>query len=181
MKKVIYVLLYMCMSSLLFACDSDDDSSKPPLEQLPAATQEGKNTMGALINGVPFIPDRRALNPPRGFYQFNPESEKFVLGITAGQGGGNKLTTLVINGLDIEIEEANKTYSLVNEESGNFSGIYWNKVKLVSQSEDSGTLTITKFDLKAQIIAGTFEFTVVNNEGETINITDGRFDIRFTQ
>lgn len=45
--------------------------------------------------------------------------------------------------------------------------------------EQIGTLTITKIDTVSHVIAGTFEFTVWTEECDTINVTDGRFDIDY--
>jgi len=42
-----------------------------------------------------------------------------------------------------------------------------------------GTITILKFDRKAKIISGTFEFPMFHNEtGERIEVTEGRFDLK---
>nr|MDQ3394277.1 hypothetical protein [Bacteroidota bacterium] len=49
-----------------------------------------------------------------------------------------------------------------------------------SEPEDisEGTFTITKLDLEEKVWAGTFEFTLRTKDCETLNVTDGRFDIR---
>jgi hypothetical protein len=41
-----------------------------------------------------------------------------------------------------------------------------------------GSLTITKFDLKNEIISGTFEFTLYRQDCDTIKFTQGRFDMK---
>ncbi|SDL14669.1 hypothetical protein SAMN05421823_104492 [Catalinimonas alkaloidigena] len=41
-----------------------------------------------------------------------------------------------------------------------------------------GTLTITRFDLEAKVISGTFEFVLARPDCDTIHGTQGRFDIR---
>jgi hypothetical protein len=41
-----------------------------------------------------------------------------------------------------------------------------------------GTLTITRLDLQAGIISGTFEFTLAKPGCDTVRITQGRFDKR---
>src|SRR5690606_4916123 len=42
-----------------------------------------------------------------------------------------------------------------------------------------GTITILKFDRKAKIISGTFEFPMFNKKtGERIEVTEGRFDLK---
>ena len=43
----------------------------------------------------------------------------------------------------------------------------------------SGNINITRFDLSAGIISGTFAFKCKKNGCDTLNITDGRFDWKF--
>jgi hypothetical protein len=44
----------------------------------------------------------------------------------------------------------------------------------------TGTVTVTKLDIPAKIIAGSFEFRAinVNNTPEPITVTEGRFDVK---
>jgi hypothetical protein len=47
-----------------------------------------------------------------------------------------------------------------------------------TDDEHTGKLIITHFDAGKKIVAGTFEFKAKSpTTGETVNITDGRFDI----
>ncbi len=39
---------------------------------------------------------------------------------------------------------------------------------------------ITNFDPENYILSGTFEFTVLDEDGNEIEITDGRFDVKYT-
>jgi hypothetical protein len=48
MKKIILILF---ASFALNSCSKDDDNQ----QELPIATQTGRNTFGCFINGVPFI------------------------------------------------------------------------------------------------------------------------------
>ncbi len=47
--------------------------------------------------------------------------------------------------------------------------------------ENGGTITITRYDYDNKIVSGTFSCTVQNkdNPNETIEITEGRFDIKW--
>jgi hypothetical protein len=46
----------------------------------------------------------------------------------------------------------------------------------------TGQLTITHFDKQKQIVSGTFYFDAVETtKGDTVNVTDGRFDKNYTQ
>jgi len=51
----------------------------------------------------------------------------------------------------------------------------------VTNSKVSGQLIITKFDQSNQIISGNFYFNAVDFSGDTVKITDGRFDMLYTR
>ena len=46
----------------------------------------------------------------------------------------------------------------------------------------TGQLTITHFDQQKQIVSGTFYFDAVETtKGDTVHVTDGRFDMNYAQ
>ena len=55
---------------------------------------------------------------------------------------------------------------------------YYSNNEFETKSVHSGELTITKLDRENFIISGTFWFTAVNDQGDTLRVTDGRFDVR---
>ncbi len=178
MKTIFQYLTLFLLVLHSVACSDDDD--RAPIDQLPPVTQTGEQTFGCLINKETFIADRSGPERPRAFYQF--VNGAFTLGISAGK-NTSPLESISIAGIDVEsLEEI--TYSLVDEEPGKFNGRYklggGLTLRAVSSSDNPGTLTITKFDQENGIIAGTFEFTVLDNDGNEINITNGRFDMRYT-
>ncbi|TMU50427.1 DUF6252 family protein [Flagellimonas algicola] len=173
-------LLAFMLMVILTACNNDDDGTpENPADALPPATQTGEGTFGCLIDGEPFFPGRFGGDQPSAFYQFVRDA--YTLGISASRGGGETMVGFNLGALDIEgLEE--KTYSLTTFESGNFFAEYLigGGIELTSSptDEEPGILTITNFT--DEIISGTFEFTVLDNEGNEIRITDGRFDLRYT-
>lgn len=40
-----------------------------------------------------------------------------------------------------------------------------------------GSVTLTRIDTVAKIAAGTFQFTGVNRNGQTVSVTEGRFNV----
>lgn len=44
-----------------------------------------------------------------------------------------------------------------------------------------GNLTITRFDQVNQIVAGTFSFTAVSENKDTVRVTNGRVDMHYTR
>lgn len=177
-----YILLFLAVLTL-GCCKNDDDQPQDPISQLPPVTQTGEQTFGCLINREPFVPPSFGNNAPNAFYQFVDGA--YTLGISAGTGGGNTTKLIVLQGLDVP-PLGEISYQLVSESSGDFSGIYsFGGGNIVPQTltticQIPGNLIITNFDNDNFIISGTFEFTVINNEGNQINLTEGRFDLNFT-
>ena len=182
-RKMQLFPLILCLFLFTGSCNNDDNGPPPenPADVLPPATQTGAQTFGCLIDGEPFFPGRFGRDRPNAFYQFVRGA--FTLGISASRGGGPSLTSIGVSGLDIEgLEE--RTYSLISEESGNFDGHYrlggGVELNTGTTNENPGMLTITNFDEENFIVSGTFEFTVLDNEGNEIRITEGRFDLNYT-
>jgi len=178
--KILRLILFF---GILFtvSCSSDDDQSQNPIDKLPRATQTGEQTFGCLINGEAFIPNNFGRGRPNAFYQFVGGS--YTLGIHAYNSGGEELLSVGLEGLDIQPVQESQ-YLLKSGMSENFSGSYrlGGGFTLNAGTSDSnpGTLTITNFDPEKYIISGTFEFTVFDNDGNEIRITDGRFDMLYT-
>ncbi len=176
MKKIVTV----CLAGFLLV------SCKKEVSELPPATQTGANTFGAKVNGVFWI--------PRGFGPI-PASDKLEVRVLGG-------TDMYINAMDIsssptetEFEISVKgitgpgTYLLnttVGYPSSASNYAYYVKRILTPKEEwmttsiQTGSVTITKFDLTNKIVSGTFQFNMsdIYDASRTISVTDGRFDIR---
>lgn len=177
-KSMKNLILTFALLIVFIACDKDDNKPKTELEKLPPATQTGAQTFGCLIDGKAFIPAKFGSNAPRAFYQFVGSS--YTLGISAGKGGGTELQNVIFGGVDIAALNE-YSYSLKSQQSGNFFALYnLNTITKSTNDEIPGTLKITHFDNTNFIISGKFEFSVIDNNGKQINITDGRFDLNFT-
>ena len=46
-------------------------------------------------------------------------------------------------------------------------------------NNDTGQLKITKFDQLSRIISGTFSFIGTDENGTKVNVTEGRFGVRY--
>ncbi|PCI33746.1 MAG: hypothetical protein COB60_07125 [Flavobacteriaceae bacterium] len=107
------------------------------------------------------------------------------MGISASKGGGEENEFIVLEGIDVDVI-FEKYYQLKSELNGNYSAIY-NKgdgsigtITVATSDELPGTLTITHIDEINGIISGTFEFTVLDDDNNEIKITNGRFDLKYT-
>ncbi len=180
MKKI-KILVFLWCFSIAIACKNDDNSPFNPVDALPPATQIGAQTFGCLIDGKPFMPSRFGQNVFNTYLQnidgdyyfgMHAPSPDISIGL-----GARKVENLQV-----------REYDLVTLKDGSFSGginkglITVPETYLGVSTNDSrpGRLTITKHDLQNFILSGTFEFTVLDNEGKEIKITDGRFDVKYT-
>ena len=171
-----YLLLLAALLSLS-QCKKKDDPR--PEEQLPPATQSGANTLGCLVNGQPWTPQGNdgysnysiSYDPnPYGVldlttyrYQQNPANKQMLILYTRELRGPRSYDLR-----DIPLTRVSWYDRLTGCDfhSGD-PGTY-----------QKGTLTITKLDLQAGIISGTFSFTLAKPGCDTVRVTQGRFDKR---
>jgi len=186
MKKTLNLSFRACrgisllLSFLLLSATScnNDDNNCQGIDCLPPATQTGEGTFGCLVNGEPFVDNSGFFNC---FYQL--VDGEYFFGITA-QDSGNEYTQIDIGSLNSSIE-TDTQLQLKERENGNFYGLLSFDCicpQGMTNSDEPGTLEITKLDLTNNIVSGIFNFTVTNPDtGETFEITEGRFDSFFTQ
>ncbi len=181
MKPTLQILLtvFFCSCISLENCTLSDNDPKPKteLEKLPPVTQEGKNTFGCLVNGKAWYTNSTI--DAGGDYQLG---SLYLYGIQDTPSQGISLN-LREESSDPLISTG--TYSLLP------SALYSPYVSFryssnciyggtdYPNSVIFGALTITKFDKVKYIISGLFEFTITHPECDTLEITNGRFDIRY--
>ena len=187
MKKLVYFLLCIFFFT---ACDKDDDQgSQDPIEQLPKATQTGANTVGCLVNGEAFLPKGGGLAGNKNcFYQYVDGGYHFKMGFS--DFSGDTSYSVVVGTQNASIEEG-ETYLLnsqpffTNNIDGRGGGHSISGPsgfeKYTTTSEVTGEMRITKLDFENHIVSGTFWFDAVNEDGEVVEIREGRFDMNFTE
>ena len=167
--------------TLLIACDKDEPTCQG-VDCLPPATQTGAGTFGCLVNGVPYVDNSGRFNC---FYQL--VNGKYYFNLTANfLGKTPKIISLATNALIIE---RNNTYPLFNKDIGNFYAEVTfdnNPPTFLNDNTTNnvytGIIIINMFNFDNRIISGLFNFKIedtINNK--TYNITEGRFDAKFTQ
>ena len=181
------LLMILIVISLTSACKKE---KVKPIDELPEATQEGKNTFGCLVNGEAFLPKggRFARPSPQCSYPFldNRSGRGYCFSLIASNKAEPNILKIVrLETYFKELEES-KTYSLTvpgvkEEASGEYSVStprslgehYW------VQPPVTGELRITKLDKVKRILAGTFWFDALNDEGEKVEVREGRFDMKY--
>jgi hypothetical protein len=180
MKTYIKIII---IALIFVSCSNDDNKPSNPVDQLPPATQTGAQTIGCLVNGVPFT-DSGVMN---NFYQFINGEYFLVINWEMNTSEGFMFGQIDLS--KIEINEG-ETYTLnisdfLEDDYVGGNGTYATNIGEQSQYETNETVTghihFTRFDTENFIMSGTFEFQAKEiQSGKTINITDGRFDLNFT-
>jgi hypothetical protein len=190
MKQFFLKTTLLLIFITFFNCSNNDDSIEQ--NQLPPITQTGANTFGCVINGEVLIPkDSRGslggVSPKKGITVAYLQNNNFTIDAGNFRDENGDRIYIYINNL---VSIGTYSFGLSNGEStSTFEPDYphcWGTTfnnlgegKKHLSNTNSGTIKITRFDQDNHIISGTFELTVFNRENptETIEITDGRFDI----
>ena len=177
MKKLIIATLM-----LTIFCFAQCKKSNPDSNGLPAATQEGKNTLGFLLNGQLWTPQGNngtanlSIDYDAGFnngicgisaYRIISSSNREYFGIGIKD--------------SLNVYTAPFTVSLTNTSLYRFH-FSNNNCEFFSTDTDtqvSGMLAISKLDRTSRIISGMFSATLSKKGCTEIKITDGRFDMKF--
>ena len=175
-----FPLLFVPLALLLAQCKKADQA---PADQLPPATQTGAGTFGCLVNGQPWTPN--------GFVGL---STNYAVTYDPGYlGGALQVKTYRYTGANDDVYQA-MTFGAAGVTGPGAhafplagpNGIYYADYGQLAPCRyfgslpvplyQTGTLTLTRFDLTQGIVAGTFSFTMVQAGCDTLKITQGRFD-----
>jgi hypothetical protein len=166
-----------------------------PLEQLPAFTDTGANTFGCLVDGKAVVIHKPFLNFSPGFgCQYN-QTYNSTAGYLFALSASDIIDGCHFKTVGMQLDSIQQldigSYTL------NTGRIIYGKVGYVNVANGcppspllmyttgtavAGKLTITHFDQHNQIVSGTFYFDAVESTtDDTVHVTDGRFDMKFTQ
>ena len=178
------LLLFAAVLTLSVSCKKNNDPTKNAV--LPAATQEGKNTVGFTINGEVWVPYAKCAyfnDPCRELstgYDVSGGSAPNAFSFQVVRKRGNTSSSLTVSSsgrgtitsVGDKVDSIGVNFTAENSvgNDGTYSGI-----------QPGSRFIITKFDKLNQIISGEFEFILKedNQSGKTITLKDGRFDFRF--
>lgn len=152
-------------------------------DKLPAATQEGKNTCGFLLNGEVWLP-----KGDNGFPNLSCDYDETFMGgafnVTGYryENGANNSTNF---GVASDSIQTTGMYKLNLRKTRTRYGVYCNLVTLCCYQwtdtipNHNAFLNITKLDKVNRIVSGTFEFALTTSGCDTVRITQGRFDMKY--
>ncbi|MDX1906373.1 MAG: hypothetical protein SF053_05005 [Bacteroidia bacterium] len=177
--KTPILLMAVLLVLLISGCDFDifPDPEPPPPPVLPPITQTGENTLGFLLDGEVWVPNR--------IFQAQYRKSDGRFGISCINDSydeqGNKIgQDFEIGARDVPIFSTG-IYQIGNE--GDISVRFFDYDKLCtywSWEVLPGTLKITVLDTINRVISGIFELTTISSScNDTLRITSGRFDVSF--
>jgi len=183
MKRTLFILISIALSSCLLAAKCKKDNVTPPDNPygLPNATQTGADVFAFRENGSNIIYKENSFS-----YKFGRDKNDTVI-------AGIKIGTNVPPAAHSVIFElygnitTGKTYNL--EDSTQISCRYQTSNNKLCQQDyygfypKTGTITFTKIDLINKILSGRFNNIKIPVDNcisiDTLNITDGRFDLHY--
>jgi hypothetical protein len=180
------MIFRLYLASLVLLLGTSCKKERSPLEQLPAATQSGANTMGCLVDGELFRPVSENYGiKPISVSRFS--TRDMDIAFTRQEDDAHRGIILFL-----DLVRGPGTYPLDQVARINFSGSpsygYYKTYtpepdrKYVTGPDVSGQVIITRLDTVAKVVAGTFEFTARQLNGTaTVRVTDGRFDLHYPQ
>ncbi|WP_017256998.1 DUF6252 family protein [Pedobacter arcticus] len=164
-KKIILASIILLLTT---SCKKDD---------LPKATQEGKNIMAAMVNGKVWV-KTACWSCIGGGGGINALYENGLFRVS-GQQFNNKSdnTVIVILIKNLKLGENSINGITISPEFND----YGNNNYFKTNSSSTGMVNITKIDTVRKIISGTFSFKAENEDdpNDIITVTDGRFDITY--
>ncbi len=191
-SKTLFALVSFTWLLFCPSCSCKKQSANP-IDRLPPETQTGANTFGCLVNGEVFVPRGPSLSPILTcYYQYlntdYSNSKGYFFQVHAIRKGSKdcELTAISIDTDSLTIEER-KEIDLKLIIKGTAGGRYSYypdcglSVDYITTNSKFGKLYIKKFDQTKQIVSGTFWFNAVNANGDTVKVTDGRFDMLYTR
>ena len=171
------LLLSFFLTLFLLSSRCKKQNTEP---QLPPETTTGAMTFGCKVNGKVFVPKTGDGIPGLIVeYPFlgNGPGGGWFLNIAAVDRTSDFLPRVSVTTDSLFLIEG--TYQL-KKEKGFAKGHHGYNLLLYQISiDDTGELIIIKHNQAQRIIAGRFSFTATNNNGEKVNITEGRFDVRY--
>jgi len=181
MMKTNQILTGLCL--VVISCCKD--TNKPiniPAPSLPAISSEGKNTFGCLINGELYLP-KGSYN--HSYYSWHDEPNfygTFSMNVNRKQPNDNSNFTIELRnrvftiGKHLVYANPNTKNYLFHSEGSSPPAEYENFTL-----DSNNFIHLIRLDTINRIAAGTFQFSLVNNNNilDTVKVTEGRFDFTY--
>ncbi|MBL7829253.1 MAG: hypothetical protein JNJ57_21640 [Saprospiraceae bacterium] len=185
MKRHILLLIITLYGLLVFSCRKPET----PIDPLPPATQEGANTFGCYINGEPWVAEIApyVLDPSVHKLEFiYDEPNTGLLDRYYFQMGASRVNDTTYDFIILSFMPINNIGEIdISNLSVFGSGLHLDYLTPKGYEVDvmlHHEFKLTRLDMVNNICSGLFSFTALSNSRQdTIHITDGRFDVKYSQ
>jgi|SRR5690606_18178322 len=168
-KNLLLIGFILCFS--LTTCRKKQEAVLPP------ETTIGAMSFGCKINGKVFVP-KDGRGKPGLYVQYVYLDGGWYLNIPALDWQDRHIEGVSITTDSLLVSE-NEIYP-IGTTKGGFRAFYSKEKDYRKLDNDVGEVTIKKFDPVNRILSGTFFFTGTHEStGEKVEVTEGRFDVRF--
>jgi hypothetical protein len=180
------VLLIFSFILLSGSCKKNVITPQEELSKLPPATQTGANTFGCLVNGHALVPGGSLFSGAHTQCNYIFTAGGYHLTIEGDADNNSQIKQILIETDSLAVTQG-QSLTFKAYASGNADAFYdlitstGSQNKYRTTNTISGQLTITKLDPIKQIVSGTFYFKAINISGDTVKVTDGRFDMLYTR
>ena len=162
---------------LITACKKNNTTTPTPLPQpttcdtcLPPITTNGAGTFGCRVNGKVWLPVGGGFNPGQWVEYNNQHLIVHGYNYTREQYVDIDYAPILDTGNYVSYNPNYKTQWARYVTTS--PTVYFNADTIFH-----GYLHVLRFDPVKGFMAGTFSFDAYNNKGDTVHITDGRFDL----
>jgi hypothetical protein len=178
-------LLYLCLATLTQCskCKREDPAPADQASQLPPATQTGANTFGCLVNGKPYTPQGRVGLGSNFAVSYDPtfNGGDLIVSTYSAAGTANRQYLSVLGNHikkagNYQFSSSNEAGAFFDDNTRTVSCDYYDSRN--SGSFSKGAITITRLDLQAGVVAGTFAVSIAKPGCDTLKVTQGRFDAK---
>ncbi len=169
------LLLITCCILLLISCERDPYRHGEP--DLPPITMEGKNTLGFLLNGKVWVPyqDKPGIFTPTLEAWIDGKHLRISARLKRSGQTQYQAFSVTIYPIDIGIHRITGSGYVFTDQFKVGLGCNYFKCK-----PEGTEIDIIHFDETKRIVSGTFYFkNAINECGDTLQITEGRFDVRY--
>ena len=181
----IYITVLVVIVAITAACKKNNNTTTDPnnIPGLPPATQTGANTLGFLLNGVPWTPAGNNGTANLSI-DFDPGIDNGVMGITAYRITNSQQIQYfgfgIIDSLNVRVPP----YTIALSKTSLYRCRFYMNLdcyllSIENETQSTGSITILKLDRTNRIVAGSFNAMLHKIGCDSIKITNGRFDLKF--
>lgn len=174
-----FLQLFLLVLALFTLSQCKKDNAAP---QLPPETTTGANKVGCRVNGQVLVPRSKGRTEGLQFGFINRANGRIPMFFLAFVDAEVSPFRSVMLEVDSLVLREGQTYPFRTPGGRHQASHFDGKQDYIKRDQDQGELTITRLDSVQRILSGRFHFVGTDrNSGQQVQVTEGRFDLRYSQ